>query len=67
MRVIAENGRVRNWPAPAQPWLADVTDARYTVSDMLGKVINEKMKIEDAQEWAQKELMDSYTKMTKKP
>ena len=34
---------------------------------MLGKVINEKMKIEDAQEWAQKELMDSYTKMTKKP
>jgi len=65
MRVIAENGRIRNWPAPAQPWLSDVTDARYTVSDMLNKVINEKMKIEDAQEWAQKELMDSYTKMVK--
>jgi ABC-type glycerol-3-phosphate transport system substrate-binding protein len=65
MRVIAENGRVRNWPAPQQPWLADVQDARYTVSDMLNKVLNQGMKIEDAQEWAQKEMMESYTRMTK--
>lgn len=66
MKVIAENGRVRNWPAPQQPWIADVTDARYTLSDMMNKIINENMKVEDAQEWAQKEMMDSYTKLTKK-
>src|SRR6266542_221663 len=66
MRGIAENGRVRNWPAPQQSWLADVTDARYTLSDMMNKIINENMPIEDAQDWAQKELMDSYNKLTKK-
>ena len=66
MRLIAENGRVRNWPAPQQPWLSDVVDARFTASDMMHKVINEKMRIEDAQEWAQKEMMDSYTKIVKK-
>jgi ABC-type glycerol-3-phosphate transport system substrate-binding protein len=66
MRVIAENGRVRNWPAPQQAWLADVTDARYTLSDMMHKIINENMKVEDAQEWAQTEMMDSYNKNTKK-
>ncbi|MDP8925114.1 MAG: hypothetical protein M3O34_19890, partial [Chloroflexota bacterium] len=65
MRIIAENGRVRNWPAPQQPWLADITDARYVVSDMLHKVINEKMPIEDAQAWAQQEMMDSYQKFVK--
>ena len=27
---------------------------------MLNKVLNEGMKIEDAQEWAQKDMMDSY-------
>jgi ABC-type glycerol-3-phosphate transport system substrate-binding protein len=65
MRKIAENGRVRNWPAPQQPWQADVENARYTISDMLNKVLNEGMKIEDAQEWAQKEMMDSYNKFVK--
>ncbi len=65
MKKIAENGRVRNWPAPQQPWIIDVTDARFTVSDMLQKVLNENMKIEDAQEWAQKEMMDSYSKIMK--
>jgi ABC-type glycerol-3-phosphate transport system substrate-binding protein len=65
MRVIAENGRVRNWPSPQQPWLAEVTDARYTISDMLNKVLNEGMAIEDAQAWAQTELMDSYNKIVK--
>jgi len=65
MKKIAENGRIREWPAAPQPWLPDVTDARYTVSDMLNKVLNEGMKIEDAQEWAQKEMMDSYTKLNK--
>jgi len=66
MRLVAETGRVRNWPAPQQPWLADITDARFTVSDMLHKVINEKMRIEDAQEWAQTEMMDSYNKTAKR-
>jgi ABC-type glycerol-3-phosphate transport system substrate-binding protein len=66
MRLIAENGRVRNWPAPQQAWLSDVQDARFTMSDMMHKVINEKMAIEDAQAWAQKEMMDSYEKITKK-
>jgi len=66
MKKIAENGRVRNWPAPSMAWITDVTDARYTVSDMLNKVLNEGMKIEDAQEWAQKEMMDSYNKIEKK-
>jgi ABC-type glycerol-3-phosphate transport system substrate-binding protein len=62
MRIIAENGRNREFPGPPQPWLADVTDARYTLSDMMNKIVNEGMKIEDAQEWAQKDLMESYEK-----
>ena len=33
---------------------------------MMNKVLNEGMKIEDAQEWAQKEMMDSYDKTVKK-
>jgi ABC-type glycerol-3-phosphate transport system substrate-binding protein len=66
MKRIAEVGRVRNWPAPSQPWLAEVTDAKYTLSDMMNKILNENMKIEDAQAWAQKEMMDSYNKVKKK-
>jgi ABC-type glycerol-3-phosphate transport system substrate-binding protein len=66
MRVVAENGRVRNWPAPQQSWLADVTEARFTISDMLHKVINEKMPIEEAQAWAQNDMMDSYNKIEKR-
>ena len=64
MRVIAENGRIREWPALPQPWLTDVQQARFTLSDMLNKVLNENMKIEDAQE-AQKDMMDSYNKLVK--
>jgi ABC-type glycerol-3-phosphate transport system substrate-binding protein len=66
MRKIAENGRVREWPAPPQPWLPDVQQARFTLSDMLSKLLNERMKIEDAQVWAQKELVDSYARFTKR-
>jgi hypothetical protein len=66
MRVIAENGRARDWPSAQLPWRYDVEGARFTVSDMMNKIINEKMKIEDAQEWAQKDMMDSYTKLSKK-
>jgi ABC-type glycerol-3-phosphate transport system substrate-binding protein len=66
MRKIAENGRVRNWPAPAQPWLDDVTDARYTLSDMMSKICKDGMSIEDAQAAAQTDMMDSYNKFMKK-
>jgi hypothetical protein len=66
MKVIAENGRVRNWPAPQQAWLADVQAARFTLSDMMNKIVNENMPIEAAQEWAQGEMMDSYNKLVKK-
>ncbi|MCC7368223.1 MAG: carbohydrate ABC transporter substrate-binding protein [Chloroflexi bacterium] len=65
MKKIAENGRIREWPAAPQPWIPEITDAKYTLSDMLNKVLNENMKIEDAQEWAQKEMMDSYSKLVK--
>ena len=43
---IANVGRIRNWPAPPQPWLSDITDAKYTLSDMMNKIINENMAIE---------------------
>jgi hypothetical protein len=66
MRKIAENGRVRNWPAPAQAWLDDVTDAKYTLSDMMSKILKDGMSIEDAQNWAQGEMMDAYNKAQKK-
>jgi hypothetical protein len=66
MRKIAENGRIREWPAAPQPWIPDVTDARYTLSDMMNKVCKEGMSIEDAQSWAQGDMMDSYTKSQKK-
>ena len=45
--------------------LADIQEARFTLSDMMNKIVNESMKIEDAQEWAQKEMMDSYDKLVK--
>ena len=63
---IANNGRVRNWPAPPQPWLSDVTDAKFTLSDMMNKIINENMAIESAQEVAQAQMMESYDKFVKK-
>ena len=62
MKKIAENGRVRNWPAPPQPW--HVRRDRRQVH-RLGhdeKIINDNMTIEEAQEWAQGEMMDSYNK-----
>jgi hypothetical protein len=62
MKRIAEAGRVRNWPAPQQPWLSDVTDAKYTLSDMMHKIINENMPVQQAQDWAQNEMMDSYNR-----
>ncbi len=62
---IADNGRVRNWPAPPQPWLADVTDAKYVLSDMMNRIINEGQTIESAQEWAQGQMMESYEKFKK--
>jgi ABC-type glycerol-3-phosphate transport system substrate-binding protein len=65
MRKIAENGRIREWPAPPQPWIPDVQQARFSLSDMMDKVLNQGMKIEDAQEWAQKDMMASYTKFAK--
>ena len=47
-------------------WLSDVTDSRYVVSDMMSKVVNENMAIEDAQAWAHEQMMDSYNKITKR-
>jgi hypothetical protein len=47
------------------PWLADVQDARFVMSDMVQKVINDGMAIEDAQAWAQTQMMDSYNKLMK--
>ena len=46
--------------------MAEITDAKYTLSDMMNKIINEKMAIETAQDWAQSEMMDSYSKFVKK-
>jgi hypothetical protein len=66
MKKIAEVGRIREYPASPQAWLLDVTDAKYTLSDMVQKIINDKMPIEDAQAWAQTQMMDSYTKLAKK-
>ncbi len=65
MKKIAEFGRIRDYPAAPTAWLADVTDARYVLSDMIQKVINDNMPIEDAQAWAQQQMMDSYTKTMK--
>ena len=41
------------------------TDAKYVLSDMIQKIINDNMSIEDAQAWAQQQMMDSYNKVTK--
>ena len=65
MRKIAENGRVRNWPAPQQAWIDEVTDAKYTLSDAMSKICKDGMSIEDAQAWAQTEMMDAYNKVKK--
>jgi len=43
-----------------------VTDARYVMSDMMSKIVNDNMAIEDAQAWAQEQMMDSYNKLMKK-
>jgi hypothetical protein len=64
MKKIAENGRIREWPASPQAWLLDTQDAKYTLSDMVQKIINDKMPIESAQEWAQGEMMSSYNKLS---
>jgi ABC-type glycerol-3-phosphate transport system substrate-binding protein len=66
LKKIAEFGRIREFPAAPVPWLSDVTDARYVVSDMMSKIVNDNMAIEDAQNWAQQQMMDSYNKLTKK-
>ena len=50
-----EFGRIREYPAAPVPWLSDVTDAKYVLSDMIQKVINDNMPIEDAQSWAQQQ------------
>jgi ABC-type glycerol-3-phosphate transport system substrate-binding protein len=65
LRKIADAGRIREWPAAPQQWLADVQSARYTISNMLQKIINDKMSIEDAQAWAQQDMMDAYNKTKK--
>ena len=65
MKKIAEFGRIREYPAAPVAWLADVTDARYVLSDMMQKIINDNMQIEEAQAWAQTQMMDSYNKLTK--
>lgn len=68
LKSIAEVGRIREWPASPQPWISDVTDAKYVLSDMLQqKIIGQGMSIEQAQDWAQTQMMDSYNKLTKKP
>ena len=65
LKKIAEGGRIREWPSAPQTWLADVTDARYTLSDMMQKIINDKVPIEEAQATAQKDMMDAYNKAKK--
>lgn len=65
LKKIAEFGRIREWPSAPMPWLADVQDARFVASDMMQKIINDNMPIEDAQAWAQSQMMDSYNKLTK--
>jgi ABC-type glycerol-3-phosphate transport system substrate-binding protein len=66
LKKIAEFGRIREFPSAPVPWLADVQDARYVVSDMMSKIINDNMAVEDAQKWAQDQMMDSYNKLMKK-
>ncbi len=63
---IANNGRIRNWPAPPQPWLIDVTDVKFVLSDMMKKIIISNESIESAQEVAQQQMMESYNKFVKR-
>ena len=42
-----------------------MTDAKYILSDMMNRIINEKQSIESAQEWAQGQMMESYNKFKK--
>lgn len=65
LKTLAEFGRVREWPAPRQPWLHDVQDARHVASDLLNKIIHQRVPIEAAQAWAQQEMMDSYRRLTR--
>jgi ABC-type glycerol-3-phosphate transport system substrate-binding protein len=65
LKKIAEFGRIREWPSAPVAWLADVQDARYVLSDMMQKIINDNMPIEEAQAWAQTQMMDSYNKLGK--
>ena len=66
LKAVAEHGRVREWPAPRQPWLHDVQDARYIVSDMLNKIVNENVPIEYAQARAQRAMIESYSRLARK-
>jgi len=62
LKSIAEVGRIREWPAKPQAWLSDVTDSKFTLSDMVQKIFNGELAVEKAQEWAQAEMMDAYNK-----
>jgi ABC-type glycerol-3-phosphate transport system substrate-binding protein len=66
MRKVAENGRIRNWPAAPQPWLTDIASSNYVLSDMLSKILNDGMSIEDAQGWAHGVMMGIYEDSQKK-
>jgi hypothetical protein len=66
LKKIAEFGRIREFPSAPVAWLSDVQDARYTLSDMMQKIINDGMPIEEAQGWAQEQMMDSYNKIVNK-
>jgi ABC-type glycerol-3-phosphate transport system substrate-binding protein len=67
LKTIGEVGRIREWPAAPQPWMADITDAKYVLTDMFHqKILGEGMSIEQAQDWAQTQMMDSYNKLVKK-
>ena len=41
-------------------------NARFTLSDMMNKIVNENTSVEDAQAWAQNDMMDSYNRLVKK-
>lgn len=62
MADAALNSRTKAWPAPRQPWIDEIQDVTFTMSDLVQKVVNEGMGVEDAQEWAQGECMKAYEK-----
>jgi ABC-type glycerol-3-phosphate transport system substrate-binding protein len=66
MKEIAQSGRVRNWPAPPQPWESDIEASTYVLSDMFQKIVNDNMAVDSAQSWAQESMMTSYNKFAKK-